>query len=623
MDSATVAPAPRRSAPPPRAAFDTAESTKPTTAVKPSAEVAQAEQNVMRPEEYIEFLRKLRLAWKDQPDVSISWTDLAYKVQVPHTDTSVQTLASAFVGALKKPFAGSSSWSELSALVPSSGVIKPATMTLILAPPGHGKTTLLKALSGRLAHDPALTGEVRFNNRTADENRTGGVFVNRLCAFVGQQDLLFPTLTVQETLDFAAKNSIPDANLLRDPHHSPAESALIDELVGLESQRADLLIGMLGLAECSTTFVGNDLLRGVSGGQRKRVTLGEMLLTNARCYLLDEVTTGLDAAVTVHIFSALKKACAINHAAVVTALLQPTPETYALFDEVILMRDGHIVYHGPREDLTKWLWETTGLEVPTGVDEAGFIVDYLTDPHGQYEQAHKNAEVRAEQAAGRTVGLAETSGKKVSAVNQAASNTVVGGSTLTLDIGGHGSDDGPAHVTFHIDDSGAEDSQTDNIAQSNSPGAEEQRLLALPKPVPIRQLRGAASSSAGGEGMYHSQAQATPVYTSVDLHARYLASPWSGMMQTEMNLAASKYKEFDVSTWGAYTRAQYGQRFPHSSAKHTWLSMGRQFKLTRRNRTMIPPRIAQAIIMGLVIGSLFYQLGKDKFGDKMGLLLCQ
>src|SRR5689334_7945552 len=103
-----------------------------------------------------------------------------------------------------------------------------------------------------------------------------------------------------------------------------------------------MLIQMLGLSECATTVVGNDLLRGVSGGQRKRVNLGEMLLTNARAFFLDEVSTGLDAAVTLHIFSALKQACAINRMAVVTALLQPTPETYALFDDTI--------FHGPRDD---------------------------------------------------------------------------------------------------------------------------------------------------------------------------------------------------------------------------------------------------------------------------------
>ena len=108
--------------------------------------------------------------------------------------------------------------------------------------------------------------------------------------------------------------------------------------------------------------------------------LGEMLLSNSRVLALDEVSTGLDAAVTLHIFSALRDACRISGMAVITSLLQATPETYALFDDVLLLRHGYTVYHGRRTDIPRWLKETCGVELPPGTDEAGFLVAFLTDP---------------------------------------------------------------------------------------------------------------------------------------------------------------------------------------------------------------------------------------------------
>ncbi len=93
----------------------------------------------------------------------------------------------------------------------------------------------------------------------------------------------------------------------------------------------------------------------------RRVTLGEMLVTNARVMCLDEVSTGLDAAVTYHIFAALRAWTRITQGSIVTALLQPTPETYALFDDVILMREGVIVYHGARQHVAAWFQQHVGL----------------------------------------------------------------------------------------------------------------------------------------------------------------------------------------------------------------------------------------------------------------------
>jgi hypothetical protein len=120
-----------------------------------------------------------------------------------------------------------------------------------------------------------------------------------------------------------------------------------------------------------------------------------MMVTNARILALDEVSTGLDAAVTSSIFSSLKSICRLSGSSVVSALLQPTPETYELFDQIILLHEGRIVYHGLRTDIKRWLWRVCGLDVPVDVDEASFLVDFLADPEMAYESARLLAQTQS------------------------------------------------------------------------------------------------------------------------------------------------------------------------------------------------------------------------------------
>ena len=155
-----------------------------------------------------------------------------------------------------------------------SGVVHPGRMTLLLGHPGSGKSTLLKALSGRLANPRALHGEVSYSGLTAIEAAGRGIYVGQLVQYVSQLDEHSPFLTVRETLRFIAQNSL-----------AGADSAAIDSRV---AETLDLL----RLNECADTTVGNALMRGISGGELKRVTVGEGLITNARFLALDEISTG-------------------------------------------------------------------------------------------------------------------------------------------------------------------------------------------------------------------------------------------------------------------------------------------------------------------------------------------
>lgn len=93
---------------------------------------------------------------------------------------------------------------------------------------------------------------------------------------------------------------------------------------------------------CSETLIGNDQIRGVSGGQRKRVTTGELLVSPKKTLFLDEISTGLDSATTFQIMRTLRHFAHLRQATMLIALLQPTPETYHLFDDIMLLSEGEL-----------------------------------------------------------------------------------------------------------------------------------------------------------------------------------------------------------------------------------------------------------------------------------------
>uniref|UniRef100_A0A8R7UPI8 ABC transporter family G domain-containing protein n=1 Tax=Triticum urartu TaxID=4572 RepID=A0A8R7UPI8_TRIUA len=107
---------------------------------------------------------------------------------------------------------------------------------------------------------------------------------------------------------------------------------------------------MLGLSECADTLVGDELRRGISGGQKKRATIGEMLVGLARCFFMDDISTGLDSSTTYEIVKFLQQMTHLMDLNMVMSLLQPSPETLELFDDIILLCEGQLVYHGPQEN---------------------------------------------------------------------------------------------------------------------------------------------------------------------------------------------------------------------------------------------------------------------------------
>ncbi|KAL8199987.1 hypothetical protein R6Q57_011326 [Mikania cordata] len=271
-----------------------------------------------------------------------------------------------------------------------SGIVAPSRMTLLLGPPGSGKTTLLQALAGKLEKDLRVTGKVTYCGHEMNE------FVpQRTCAYISQNDLHHGELTVRETLDFSGRCSGVGtryemlAELSRrekaegikpDPELDAFMKAIA--ISGLKSSLVtEYVLRVLGLDMCADIMVGDDMRRGISGGQKKRVTTGEMLVGPAKVFLMDEISTGLDSSTTFQIIKYMRQMVHIMDITMIISLLQPAPETFELFDDIILLSEGQVVYQGPRTNVLDF-FQQVGFKCP----ERKGVADFLQEVTSKKDQ---------------------------------------------------------------------------------------------------------------------------------------------------------------------------------------------------------------------------------------------
>ncbi|KAJ0007311.1 hypothetical protein Pint_29980 [Pistacia integerrima] len=284
----------------------------------------------------------------------------------------------------------SSKKKQLKVLQDVSGIIKPGRMTLLLGPPASGKTTLLLALAGKLDSSLKTSGRVTYNGHEMHE------FVpQRTAAYISQHDVHIGEMTVRETLAFSARCQGVGTRyelLAELSRREKAETIKPDpdvdvfmKAVVTEGQEAnvitDYILKILGLEVCADTMVGDEMFRGISGGQKKRVTTGEMLVGPANAVFMDEISTGLDSSTTFHIVNCIRQTIHILDGTALISLLQPAPETYDQFDDIILLSEGQIVYQGPREQVLDF-FESMGFKCP----ERKGVADFLQEVTSKKDQ---------------------------------------------------------------------------------------------------------------------------------------------------------------------------------------------------------------------------------------------
>lgn len=228
-------------------------------------------------------------------------------------------------------------------------------ITAIMGPSGSGKTSLLNILAGRLQTKGALniTSDIRLDTSMVDPTN---IKVRKQIAFVAQDDSLPITSTPRECIKFSAK--------LRLPKQTTAEQ--IDVLT-------DRMLKELGLENCADTYVGGALLKGISGGERKRTSVGVELVVRPSLVFLDEPTSGLDSYSAEQVVLLLKKVAKAGTGVLFT-IHQPSSQIFNSFDHLILLNSGQIMYQGEVEDIYAY-FEQRGQPVPEHYNPSDWIMD--------------------------------------------------------------------------------------------------------------------------------------------------------------------------------------------------------------------------------------------------------
>ncbi|XP_023764734.1 ABC transporter G family member 1 [Lactuca sativa] len=222
----------------------------------------------------------------------------------------------------------SSEWSarkneRKSLLVGVSGYAKPGEIVAVMGPSGCGKSTLLDSLAGRLASNTMYCGRVLINGRKQRLNYG-------TMAYMTQEQVLTWTLTVKEAVYYSAELQLPKLM----PKFEKRE-------------RADRTMREMGLQDCANTRIGGWGFKGLSGGQKRRVSICLELLTRPKLLLLDEPTSGLDSAASYYVMKQIAKLTRQYHMTVLAAIHQPSSQVFGLFSNLCLLSLGKTIYFGP------------------------------------------------------------------------------------------------------------------------------------------------------------------------------------------------------------------------------------------------------------------------------------
>jgi ABC-type multidrug transport system ATPase subunit len=249
-----------------------------------------------------------------------------------------------------------------------TGHIEPGRLTAVLGPSGSGKSTLMNVLAGRQStntNGASLQGKVLVSGHEIKP-----VDFRSNVAYVMQDDTLLPTETPRECLDFSAYLRL-------------AKSVTADE----RKEFVDRLLDTLHLTKCADTMVGSALVKGISGGERKRTSVGVELITNPSLLFLDEPLSGLDSYAAFTLTQALKD-LASSGVPVLCTVHQPSSEIFDMFDDIIILHDGDLAYQGPANKLASH-FDALGFPCPKNFNPADHVMFLL-----QKEPAEKIREIK-------------------------------------------------------------------------------------------------------------------------------------------------------------------------------------------------------------------------------------
>ncbi|WOL14869.1 ABC transporter G family member 5-like [Canna indica] len=296
----------------------------------------------------------------------LAFVDLSYSVKMPQKLSLFRRNHLAMDPAAEVP--PPESLSRTKTLLDSiSGEAREGEIFAVLGASGSGKSTLIDALANRIVRE-SLQGSITLNGEKLE-----GRLLKVISAYVMQDDLLYPMLTVEETLMFSAEFRLPRSL-----------SAAI------KKSRVQALIDQLGLRSAAKTIIGDEIHRGVSGGERRRVSIGMDIIHDPIILFLDEPTSGLDSTSAFMVVKVLRR-IAHSGSIVIMSVHQPSYRILCLLDRLLFLSRGQTVYSGPPAGLHGF-FSDFGQPIPDNENPTEFALDLIRELESTEDSARSLVE---------------------------------------------------------------------------------------------------------------------------------------------------------------------------------------------------------------------------------------
>jgi len=439
-----------------------------------------------------------------------------------------------------------------------SGLFRAGRFTAVMGSSGAGKTTLLNVVAG-YGSGGVIDGSVLLNGVPV----SGGK-MRDLSGYVHQHDIILPTMTVREAVTLAAFLRLP---------RSMADSE--------KHARVEEVMRWLGLVKIANNQIGSPEKKGISGGERRRVSVAMELVRNPGILFLDEPTSGLDTFTAYSVAHLLRSIAHQHRRTIVATIHQPSSEIFHLFDDLVLLDQGRVIYAGPAADAMSYFRAHLGFNMPRFTNPADYLFMHILNADGKAEKVGKNS------------APAITDGKETEQTVGAQAKQVGADAVALME-----------EAKLPEDTAAKEAEQVQ--AGSSSPASD-----------PKRQLRARASSAADAVA-----------------RQKRLASTWNGDAASKKETPSAESltaERVELDAQVSKFSQSNGYELPSTSELHQQgASLWTQFQyLCRRARNdvlrnpfKLRARIGQVLFIGLFISLVYLQvgLGQSSIQNRSGVL---
>ncbi|KAK6911685.1 ABC transporter-like, ATP-binding domain [Dillenia turbinata] len=550
---------------------------------------------------FVSYLRDVARITPPIPQQVVRFSGINYSKTIKMSDREYNTfgnkLVDCFVGPLRAFFQRKTSM-ELQILKGVDGYIMPGSMTLLLGPPGSGKSTLLEILAGRVKGTKGadFEGTVKYNEKNASD-----IHLSRLIAYIsGHLNKHIPFLSVRETLEFARDCT----QGLRPENFTPQmRKFFAHALVEGQDPFLEYISEILSLKTIEHKLAGE----GISDIDRQKLTTAELALGTYSVMLYDQPFYGSDLAATYDLVDTIRTISRIQQSSAIMSLTQLSQEVFDLFDRIILLGDGKVLFQGTRQDAVPY-FASLGYIKPSHVESGEFLEDIVAGQGSQYMEPRATSRTLDElvecylasdhyKDIGRIVGLSEV--KHTFWVESEA------GLGLSLKT--------PSKYNASVD---TKPRQIPSMDQTSN------ALRLLSAELVVSKLSSKVGHSGGIEST--GRVQIGDVVTAISFNneeMQYLSIGPQRVQRERASLVYSMLKQAQGPVRLQVERfreeedehqkqwEQFQRPFVQTWWESTKTLINRQLKITKRLHFLIKLRLFQAIVLGLFAGTLFYRLG--------------